>query len=123
MARSLTGSQRRTLLRSWAAQAAAADEGLADWLQAQATAVIGSAHTGDGRAVLSTSNAGQSVTFTGADNLDPVSQAQAVALMTEAADVSHSLTYTDDDDLLVQLIEHLGTPVSSFTKSYSGIRQ
>lgn len=113
---------RRTLLRSWATQAEAADEYFADWLQAQAAAVIGSAHTGDTRAVLSTTNAGQSVTFTGADNIDPVSQAQAVQLLTEAADVSHSLTYTDDDDLLAQLIAVLGTPVRASVNTYQTLR-
>jgi hypothetical protein len=118
----MSGATRRTLLRSWRQQAEDSDRYFADWLQNAAASVIGSAHTGDGRSVLSTTNAGQSVTFLGADNLDPVSQAQAVALLTEAADVAQSLTYSDDDDLLQKLIQHLGTPIRASVNTYRTLR-
>lgn len=122
MARTLNGSMRRVLLRHWRQQAEDADEFFADWLMSQAANVVGDAHTGDGRAVVSTANAGQSVTFAVGDSADPVAQAGAIALMTEAADLAQSLTYTDDDDLLAQLITLLGTPVRSSVNTYQTLR-
>lgn len=122
MARSLSGSQRRVLLRHWRQQAEDADEFFADWLLSQAANVIGEAHTGDGRAVVSTTNAGQSVTFAVGDASDPVAQSVAIALISEAADLAQSLTYTDDDDLLAQLITHLGTPIRASVNRYQTLR-
>ena len=122
MARSLSGSQRRVLLRHWRQQAEDADEFFADWLLSQAANVIGEAHTGDGRAVVSTTNAGQSVTFAVGDSSDPVAQSVAIALISEAADLAQSLTYTDDDDLLAQLITHLGTPIRGSVNRYQTLR-
>lgn len=124
MARSLSGSQRRNLIRQWGRAAVAANQSLVVYLRALHEAATAGVETGAQRAILSTANAGQSVTYGLGDAAEAVSQAGALTLLAEVLDVAEALTGTAADDaaLIGQLVDLLGTPIRASVNRYQTLR-
>ncbi len=116
----LTWSFKATLLDSWYKQAQVAGVPLCEFLHTKAETVVGAVETGAGQRIISTSNAGQSVTY-GDTASDVVPLDETTEFLMQSAQACEACTGTDEEKLAC-LKANVAPTARYLVKSYTGLR-